>query len=99
MTAQSPMTQNKTLGQLILDNQIKDGMTFDERKLYSRAVERLSTVRTDFEWGFLMDCEKDKIKPTIYRYKKYLKAEEARILDYRKNFKKYREEASNDTTK
>lgn len=81
----------KTLGEAILENQRKSGMTDDEIELYNRALQRLTTVRSNFEYGFIHECKKENINPTIARYRKYLKRQEEELQDYRKNFAKYRE--------
>lgn len=88
----------KTLGQVIYEHQVADGMTPEEIDLYNRALTRLSIVRSDFEWGFLHECEKNNIKPTIFRYKKYIKKQEAELFDFRKNFKEQREDSSKVST-
>jgi hypothetical protein len=85
----------KTLGQLWYEQQVADGMTNEEIELYNRTLHRISTLKADFQMGFLRDCERDNVKPTIYRYKKYIKAQEDELADFRKNFKKYREEDKN----
>ena len=81
----------KTLGQIIVERQIADGMTAEERKFYNESLARLAYIRSDFEWGFLRECEEKGIKPTIFRYKKHLKKKEDALHEFRKNFKKYRE--------
>lgn len=81
----------KTLGQLIYEKQIDDGMTHAEIELFNKAINHLAIVKSYFELGFLLECKNKKVRPTIFRYKKYIKRQEEEINDYRKNFKKYRE--------
>lgn len=84
---------NKTFMQVITENRLKDGMTYEEIERLDRSMSRMAVVTAEL-WSFENECEEKKIRPTFFRFKQYLKRQEAEQKEFRKNFKKYRTDSN-----
>lgn len=65
---------SETLWQMYTRHLLESGLTTEEVQSVQDSIQRLSIVQSEL-WGFELQCEKDGVKPTISRFKKYLEAQ------------------------
>ena len=76
----------RNLIESIHDGWRRMGMSEDEIAMIYHAMNRYSALRSEL-WQFEMDCEKEGVKLTYHRFKKFLDRHEKRYTEWLMEFK------------